>query len=118
MSIRLQPIKQVLWKRIKNKINSDDIPHSEHIEFIHEEYLISTRLEITKNTLVGLLDIDIFIEHLPVVISDKKGFVDIVFSLPYIEKCEVDKISIENWSNILDDNLKNLQTQLINDWNS
>ncbi len=118
MSIRLQPIKQILWKRIKNKINSDDIPHSEHIEFIHEEYLISTRLEITKNTLVGLVDIDIFIEHLPVVILDKKGFVDIVFSLPYIEKCEIDRISIENWSDSLDSILKKLQNQLINDWNS
>ncbi len=118
LSVKLRPIKQILWERIKNKIESDDIPHSDHIEFIYKDNTISTRLEIIQNKLVGLLDIDVFIESLPVKILDKTGFVDIVFSIPTGESCSIDKISIENWSEALDDIITELEDHLISDWNS
>ena len=118
MSIRLEPIKRILWGRVKSKIDAGNMPHSEHIEFVYEDNLISTRLEITYNTLIGLLDIDVFIEKLPVIISDKTGFVDIVFSIPSDENCSIDSVSIENWDEALDNVLADLQNQLVNDWNS
>lgn len=98
-------------------MDSTRIQHSEYVEFISGDDLVSTRLEIVQNTVVDLLDVDVFVEHLRVEFSDRKGFVDLAFSIPSTEDCSIDRISIENWSESLDDVLSDLQTELINDWN-
>ena len=102
---------------MKNRIDSTKIPHSEYVEFISGPDRVSTWLEIVQNTVVDLLDIDVFIERLYVECSDRKGFVDLAFSIPSTTDCSIDRLSIENWSENLDDILSDLQTMLITEWN-
>ena len=100
---------------IENRDKNNNLPQK--IGFLNGGNLISVQFEVIQNTLVGTQNINIFIEKLPIKISTVSGFVDLVLLIPSNETCTVENLSIESWSDVLDEKIEELEKQLMVEWN-
>lgn len=113
----LKTIKDTLCDSIKAVADSGRLPHGESMKFIDGGNVVSVWFEIIQNALVDVMDVDVFIEGLPVESSGKNGYVEISFPIPLNQDCRIDRVSVENWSQELDSVESELEKDLIRRWN-
>lgn len=114
----LNIVKQVLWDRVKNRVGASELPYHESIELIYDvDKVVSLRYEVTKNALVEIPEVEVFVENLPVEHSGKKGYVQVTFPVTYTPDCSIARVFMQNWPQELDDFLPELEAELIRQWN-
>lgn len=113
----LNNVKQVLWDRVKNRVGESELPYHESINLIDGDKVVYVRYEITKNALVEIPEVEVFVENLPVEHSGKKGYVQMTFPVPYAPDCSIARVFMQNWPQELDDFLPELEAELIRQWN-
>lgn len=117
VNVSFSIIKPRLWKRVRHLIDTQTIGETSIVDFFYDGKMCSALLEINGTPMTGTIVIDVFIENLPVRISNSHGLIDLTFSIPYQEDCSVRAISINNWSKALDPHLGDLENHLILMWN-